>query len=219
MIGKLVDQHLGQQTRCGDTFVDDVRLDRHLHQGLAAGAGPFAAHMAVHAKDTRHIVQLLGHVLTNALHLAAAACGGAHGGLGLVAKRLTRQLSGQGLALGRSFFLSGSRFGLCQCNLIGHGSQVGVQRFIEQAALLGVHLLALEAELQALENGVLVGEFVDQRLLELDLRGVAGHLLQQARDHLAQLICVQICECGRCAVHGLEVCPTLPVLCIRGCPN
>jgi hypothetical protein len=46
--------------------------------------------MMVHAKHAWHIVQFLGHVLTNALHLAAAAFGCAHGGLGLVTIRLAR---------------------------------------------------------------------------------------------------------------------------------
>ncbi len=67
VIRKLGYRHLGQQAGSRDAFVDDVCIHRHLHQGFALGASPFAADVALHAEDAGHVVQLLGHVLANAL--------------------------------------------------------------------------------------------------------------------------------------------------------
>ena len=55
------------------------------------------------------------------------------------------------------------RLGQNLCNLIGHGLQFSIPHVIEPAAQLGLHLLALASEIRA---------------LDLDLVGVARHLLQ-----------------------------------------
>jgi hypothetical protein len=59
--------HLGQQPHCRDAFVDDLRRHRRLNQGFTLGADPLAPDMALYGEDTRHVVQLLGHVLADAL--------------------------------------------------------------------------------------------------------------------------------------------------------
>jgi len=73
MIGKLGHQHLGQQTGGRNTFVDDVCLHRRLDQRLALGTDPFAAHMTLDTEDAGLVVQFLGDILTDALHLATTS--------------------------------------------------------------------------------------------------------------------------------------------------
>ena len=97
MILILGHQHLGQQSGGGNAFVDDVSRHRRLCDGLALGAGPFAPDVALYREDARHVVQLLGHVLADALHLAAT---GARGGLWFVANLAPWQVIGQRVAFG-----------------------------------------------------------------------------------------------------------------------
>lgn len=59
-----------------------MRRNGRLHQLFALGAGPFAAHVALHGKDAGLVIKLLGVIFADALHLPAAAAGGV---LGLVA--------------------------------------------------------------------------------------------------------------------------------------
>ncbi len=68
-------QHLLQQARGGKALVDDARRHGRLNQGLAICADPFAANVALHREHARLIVQLLGHVLADALELAASGGG------------------------------------------------------------------------------------------------------------------------------------------------
>ncbi|KPY89454.1 hypothetical protein ALO94_201299 [Pseudomonas syringae pv. spinaceae] len=46
---------------------------------------------------------------------------------------------------------------------------IGIDQVIEQAGLLGIHLLAAFGKLQTLELRDLVGQFLDQRLVAADL--------------------------------------------------
>jgi hypothetical protein len=96
VVGELANQHLRQQTAGGDALVDHVRRHRRLHQLLAPRAGPLAAHVALHRKDARLVIELLGSLLANSLHLAAA---GADGTLRLVEDLAPGQFSRQRLAL------------------------------------------------------------------------------------------------------------------------
>jgi hypothetical protein len=89
VIGKLGDQHLGQQPGGGDAFVDDVCLHRGLHQCFAVCAGPLAADVALHREHARLVVQFLGHVFADAFHQASTATGG---GFGFVADLAARQV-------------------------------------------------------------------------------------------------------------------------------
>ena len=74
-IGVLGDQHLGQQARGGDALLDHMRCNWSLGDGLALGAGPLATNVALHCEHTGHIVELLGHVFSDALHQATALAG------------------------------------------------------------------------------------------------------------------------------------------------
>lgn len=74
------------------------------------------------------------------------------------------------------------------------GGDIGIDQIIEQAGLFRAHLLATLGELEALELGDLVAEFLDQRfvvmdLLVHDLDGLAHRLdlLVECRDALQQL--------------------------------
>ena len=139
MIGVLAHQHLGQQAGGGDTFVDDVRLDRRLLNGLAPGAGPLAADVALDTEDAGHIVQLLGHVLAHAFHLAATR---ARGGRGFVADLAAWQVRRQGHPLGLSLLGGGRCLRLRQrVDLAGHGRQVRFDLVVEQALLLRAEAL------------------------------------------------------------------------------
>ena len=145
------------------------------------------------------VVQLLGHVLADALHLAAAGAGGA---LGLVMDLAARQVRGQRLALGLLLVAAGlvRRRGLL--DLGGQRGQVGVHGLFEQALLLGVEGLGLGGELQPLQDRDLVGELVDGGLLEGDLAIVALDLVG-----LAAIVPASESTASRscCAFSWLEV--------------
>ena len=85
-----------------DALVDYVRRYRRLHDRLLFRAGPLAPHVALHGEHARHMFQLLGDVLTDALHLATARAGGA---LRLVTDLATRQARRQRCAFRRSLVL------------------------------------------------------------------------------------------------------------------
>lgn len=75
VIGILGHENLSQQARGGDALVDHLRGNRCLNQGLATGAGPLAADVALDREHTRRVVELLAHVLADALERAAAGTG------------------------------------------------------------------------------------------------------------------------------------------------
>jgi hypothetical protein len=161
--------------------------------------------VALHREHAGRVVQLLGHVLADALHLATA---GAGGGLGLVADLAPRQVGRQGCAFGDLLVLAACHWRRGLLDLIGHRLQVLIQRFIEQALLLGAEALRLCGELHALEQCVLVRELVDLRLLEDRLLALAcdhavslgqlTHQRQQGRSHLLRLQGVKVV----CGDHG-----------------
>src|SRR3989344_2090516 len=64
---------------------------------LAPRTCPSRPDVAIHREHTGHVVQLLGHVLADALHLAAAL---AHGGFGLMADLAPREVGWQRRTLG-----------------------------------------------------------------------------------------------------------------------
>lgn len=53
VVGEAADQHVRDQPRRGHALVDDLRLDRLPHQGLAALACPLASDVAVHEELDR----------------------------------------------------------------------------------------------------------------------------------------------------------------------
>ncbi len=218
MVAILGHQHVGQQVRGGDALVDDLCRHRGLHQLLAGRAGPLAAHMALHGEGAGRVVQLLADVFADALHLAAAATGRA---LGLVLDLHARQVCGQrsttGLGLGGVGGVGLLGWCWAQCLEFGlQRGQVGIQGLVEQAALIGVQLLALGGELQALVAGNLVREQIDLGLLEVDfliladqallMRGklliLVPHLDQQALGQGAQLLRVHVLKLLGIDDHG-----------------
>ncbi|MDQ0073420.1 hypothetical protein J2W34_005228 [Variovorax boronicumulans] len=106
--------------------------------------------MPLDAEHAGSVVELLGHVLADALEHTAARAGGR---LGFVVDIDTRQVCRQAKLL-QLFFDDG---------------QVGVTRLFQKAGLRHVELLAALAEAQALVLCKLVGELVDLGGLERDL--------------------------------------------------
>jgi hypothetical protein len=95
--------------------------------------------------------------------------------------------------------------GIGLLELGGQLRDVAVQRFFDQALLLGAHasteLLARDGVLQPPKVGNLVGELVDQRLLEGDFATLTcqqlvlgRHLGQQRQQCLAHLLRVERVE-------------------------
>ncbi len=193
MVGVLGHQHMGEQTCGGQPLVDDVCIYRGLSERLAARAGPLAPHKAVDREDARGVVELLGHILANALHRLATAIGRC----GLMEQFPAGQLRGQGLTLG---LLAGCPLGCglpCVTHLLdldSHRLQILIEGILEQAALLSAESLAPGGELHALEHGVLEGELVEQRLLVTQLGGLLLELAHQAQHQLA-----------RALVHALQI--------------
>ena len=83
--------------------------------------------MALDGEDAGLIVELLGHVLTDTLHLAAAATGR---GPRLVKNLPPRQMFRQFLALRAVLLASAPGRWLHRLDLGGHGRQVAVQCFL-----------------------------------------------------------------------------------------
>ena len=199
MIEELGDEHLGQQPGCRDALVDDVWCHGRLHERLALGARPLAANMALDGEHAGRVVQLLGHVFANALECAATTAGGA---LGLVVDLAPWQVGGQLLALGLLLVLRRLLLAAQALEFLGQRCQVGVDGLLDQAILLGVEGFALGRELQPLEHGHLVGELVDDGLLERRLALVAfdelvldrhlGHQPQQCLAHLLRIELVEV---------------------------
>ncbi len=198
MVQVLGHQHLREQPGCGDPLVDHVRRHRRLDQGLALRACPLAADVALHREHARRVVQFLGHILADALECATA---GAHRISWLVTELGAGQVRWQRCALG---LLLGGSLGigtLERLQLEADRLKVGLERLIEQLALIALQLLAAGRELPALENRHLVGELVDLELLQTVVLLRLGQLLlrfDQLTDHagseLTQLICVHLCQ-------------------------
>ncbi len=153
-------------------LVDHVGRHRCLHDALAALADPLAADMALDGEHARLVVQLLGHVLADALHGLAATTARIRR---LVRHVATRQVGGKRRALGRLLLVLVLLVGLLAMalQLAVELVDVGVQRLLQQASLLGREgageALAGGGELHPLEDRHLVRELVDERLLEGEL--------------------------------------------------
>src|ERR1700685_3545157 len=61
-----------QQARGRDALVNDMGWNRRLYDRFTRAADPLAAHMLLDLERTGHVVELLGDILADALHLAAA---------------------------------------------------------------------------------------------------------------------------------------------------
>ncbi len=159
-------QHLGQQPGGRDPLVDDVRGHRRLHRCLARRTRPLAPDVALDGKAARGVVELLGHVLADAAHLAAAGAGGQVGFVtDLGARQLGRQRLAPGLALGRRR----ADTGLELLELFAHRRQIGLGGLLEELRLLGGQALGTHAEAMALVQRQLVREPLDLGLAPYEL--------------------------------------------------
>ena len=134
--------------------------------------------MALHREHAGLVVQLLGHVLTNAPHHLPAAAGGV---LRFVMHFAARQVGRQDLPLGLLLVLGSGLGGLVRLDLCGQCGQIGVQCLVKQALLLGCEAFALRGELQAFEHRHFVRELVDQGRLVTQLHHQQLHRLAQLR--------------------------------------
>ena len=121
--------------------------------------------MPLDGEHAGNVVELLGHVLADALEGAAACAGGRLGFMGDIdARQVCRQRRATRLLL----VLGLGRWAeLLQ--LFFKGSQVGIECLLQKAGLRRIELLAALAEAQALVLRELVGELVDLGGLEGDL--------------------------------------------------
>jgi len=157
--------------------------------------------VTLHREDTGLVVELLGHVLADALHRLAAAAGGV---LRLVMDLAARQVRRQRLALGLVLV---ALVPLAGHDLVEFGlqrRQVGIDRLFKQALLFGAEGLGLGGELQPLEHRHLVVDLVDQRLLEgnlaiaaFDFGVLARHVAHQGAHDLTQLLRVELVQLRR----------------------
>src|ERR1700722_13406144 len=146
MIQVFRDEHLGEQAGGRDTLVNDVRRHGRLDQPLTAATDPFAADVPLHLKDPWRVVELLAHILADALKTTAAAA------LGIL--RLVMDLPAWEDCRER---YTARLFLLRRRRLLFQGFEFETDRFdiridalIEKRALHGVHLLATPIEVPTL---------------------------------------------------------------------
>ena len=119
---------LRQQSRGGDTLVDDVRWHGGLHQSLALRADPLAADVALDREDAGRVIQLLGRVFANPFELATPATSGA---LRLMMVFDARQIGGGTARLGTCLSLGpllGARCSICRASAARSVSMVSSMR-------------------------------------------------------------------------------------------
>ena len=173
----------------GHPLVDDVGLNRLLHQSLAALARPLATNVAMYEEFSRHNVQLLAHIFANAHHGLAAIAGGV---LWFVVVLHTSQMFGQCLAFGLTRRRFASRlarrtgFALQGIELRLKTCLIGRQRLFEQLPLLGVHALGLGTEAPGLQAGQLKRDALDLDVTKLDGLRLRGDELALLADVLQQ---------------------------------
>src|ERR1700691_2191814 len=135
-----------QQARGRDALVNDMGWNRRLYDRFTRAADPLAAHMLLDLERTGHVVELLGDILADALHLAAAFT---HRVVRFVRDPYPRQIQRQ-VGANRDF-LGQRRFPLL-IQLDGDRAQILVDRLLESTALLPVELLACTPKSPALED-------------------------------------------------------------------
>jgi len=62
---RIIGPNLGQQAYSWDALVEDLCGHRYLDQGLALGAGPLAANVAIYCEQADLAAQLLSDVFAN----------------------------------------------------------------------------------------------------------------------------------------------------------
>jgi len=142
--------------------------------------------VALDGEAARGVVELLGHVLADAAHRAAAGAGGRVGFVtDLGARQLGRQRLASGLALGRRR----ADTGLELLELFAHRRKIGLGGLLEELHLLARQTLGLHAEAMTLVQRQLMRE-------PLDL-GLAPHEFALLLDEQAtQGVGIQLIEVG-----------------------
>jgi len=155
--------------------------------------------VALNVEDAGRVIQFLGHILTDALHGAAAR---ADRGFGFVVNVGPRQIRRQWLAFSLAFRLCWRCGELRQ--FFFHRRQVGINGFLEQLPLLDWPVLGLHPEAPALVHGQFMGEFVNLALppaqltiLLVDQRITLGNLQCQTLRQLAKFFGSQLVKIGR----------------------
>ena len=167
------------QQACGrDTFVDHLSRNRSLDQCFALAAGPFSTHMLFDGKYARRVIELLAHVLADALKLAATSALSIfrfvmnHG-----AGKLWRQRRSLWF-LARLFWSRSWQ----ECAQLGVDSlKISIKQVVEQVALLRADLLAALGKPVPLEDGDLVGQLFNDGLIAMDLSAHGVDLRHQLR--------------------------------------
>ena len=115
--------------------------------------------MTFHSHDARRVVELFADIFANALEPASAA---ADCGPWFVTELYTRQIGRQRCALGLLAILLGLFLIGTQCvELNFNRSNIGIQRFIEQACLCSIELLGVTAKAPTLVESQLLSELID----------------------------------------------------------
>lgn len=150
--------------------------------------------MLLNGKHARCVIQLLADVFADALKLAPADTLGV---LWLVTNDGTWEVRRQRRALGLLADFVRSWGGTKRVQFCLDSLKVGVEQVIQQAALRWADLLAALGELVALEDGNLVRELLDDRLVTMDFSAHGVDLRQQLRSECAQLFGCHLVEIGR----------------------
>jgi hypothetical protein len=121
----------GQQARCWDAFVDDVRRYRRLDQRFALFAGPLSREVALDGEHAGHVVELFAGIFADALESAAAW---AVAVVRFVMDKRARKLRWQRCALGLL-----AHFGFDRCRLqrlkVGFDSgDIRIDQVVEQTS-------------------------------------------------------------------------------------
>ena len=161
MVGILGHEDLREQAGRWHAFVDHLRRHRRLDERLTPRTRPLAANVPLDLKHARRVVELFAHVLADALQRAAAA---ANRDFRLMPDFNPRQVRWQRRALGLVLRRRRVLGALQRVELRGKRFEVRLDRFVEQAALLTVHLLTARCKLPALEYCDLVCEQLDLEL-------------------------------------------------------
>ena len=209
VVDEATDEGMSEQARGGHPLVDDLRVDRLLHQGLAAPARPLAADVAVHEELGRNHVESLAHVFAHARHRLAATAGGV---ARFVMVNDAAQVIGKWLAARLRLRLGQGPLTSRLVPVLQRGelrSEVGFvlgRGGLEHLPLLGVQSFGVGTELPCLEPCELERDLFELGILEADglrvalgLLGPSLELDEHARGQFGDGTCAQTLK-----VFGLE---------------
>jgi hypothetical protein len=172
MVGILVDQHMGQQTRAGATAFDRTRRERRLHEAFTAGAGQAGSHDPVHDEAAGDVFQFFRDIFPDPAQAPAAI--GAGLGTGRQLNFHPRDVIRDRTTLGTVLLLDVRQ--LHPRRHRGGGDLAGLQGQLKLLGGLGRRTKPVRPM-----PGQLVPQLLDQDRLRL-------HLRQKPRGEAAQLL-------------------------------